>query len=49
MEKLLMLGKTEGHQRREDKKQRIRRLDGIAESTDMNVIKLRETLEDRGA
>ena len=42
-----MLGKTEGKRRREQ--QRIRWLDSIADSTDMNLSKLQEIVKDRGA
>ena len=45
MEKILMLGKTEGRQRRQQ--QRIRWLDGIIDSTDMSLSKLREMVKDR--
>ena len=47
LEKTLMLGKIEGRRRRGQ--QRIRWLDGITDSTDMNLINLWETVEDRGA
>ena len=47
MEKTLMLGKTEGKRRRGW--QRKRWLDSITDSMDMNLSKLREILEDRGA
>ena len=46
-EKTLMLGKIEGGRRRG--RQRIRRWDGITDSTDMNLSKLQEIVEDRGA
>ena len=46
-EKTLMLGKIEGRRRRG--RQRIRWLDGIFDSMDMNLIKLQETLKDREA
>ena len=46
-EKALMLGKTEGRKRRGQ--QRMRWLDSITDSMDMNLRKLRETVEDRGA
>ena len=42
-----MLGKIEGKRRREH--QRIRWLDGITDSTDMNLSKLLERVEDSGA
>ena len=47
LEKTLMLGKIEGRRRREW--QRMRWLDSITDSMDMNLSKLRETVEDRGA
>ena len=45
-EKTLMLGKIEGRRRRG--RQRMRRLDSITSSTDMNLSKLQETVENRG-
>ena len=42
-----MLGKIEGKRRRE--RQRMRWLDSITDSMDMNLSELQETLEDRGA
>ena len=42
-----MLGKTEGKRRRGQ--QRIRWLDSITDSMDMNLSKLWEIVEDRGA
>ena len=42
-----MLGKTEGKRRRE--RQRMRWLDSITNSTDMNLSKLQKVVEDRGA
>ena len=47
LEKTLMLGKTEGERRREWK--RMRWLDSIADSMDMNLSKLREIVEGWGA
>ena len=46
LEKTLVLGKIKGKRRRQ---QRMRYLHGLTNSGDMNLSKLRETEEDRGA
>ena len=43
----LMLGKVEGKRRRGQ--QRMRQLDGITDSVDMNLSRLQEIVKDRGA
>ena len=47
LEKTLMLGKIEGKRRR--RRQRTRWLNGITDSMDMNLSKLQDRVEDRGA
>ena len=46
LEKPLLLGKIEGKRRRE--RQRMRWLESITDSMDMNLSKLQGTVEDRG-
>ena len=47
LKKTLMLGKIEGRRRRG--RQRMRWLDGITDSRDMNLSKLQEMVKDRDA
>ena len=47
LEKILMLGKIEGRRRRG--RQKMRRLDGIANVMDMNLDKHQEMVRDREA
>ena len=47
LEKTLMLGKTEARKRRG--RQRMRWLDSITDSVDMNLSKLRQIVRDKGS
>ena len=47
LEKTLMLGKIEGKRRRAQ--QKMRWLDSVTDSIDVNLSKLQEIVEDRGA
>ena len=46
LKKTLILGKIEGRRR---KRQRMRWLESVTNSVDVNLSKLQETVEDRGA
>ena len=47
LEKTMMLGKIEGRRRRG--RQRMKRLDGITDSMDVNLSKFQERVKDREA
>ena len=47
LEKTLMLGKTEGRRRR--RQQRMRWLDGLTESVELSLSRLRKMVKDREA
>ena len=47
LEKILVLGKIEG--KRRSGQQKMRWLDSVTDSMDMNLSKLREIVENRGA
>ena len=49
LEKTLMLGKIDSKRRRKRRWQRMRGLNGITDSTDMNLSKLWDVAKDRGA